>query len=96
MPGFQAVNPLEAKAGCETLALADRYGDRLAFKGGLDVRVLESGDRGLIQREVVRLVEGMKARGAGYIFGSDHSVSTNVAYPDYEYAVQVFREHRHY
>jgi uroporphyrinogen decarboxylase len=94
--GFNAINPMEAKAGCEALAMAERYGDRLAFKGGLDVRVLESSDRDRIRREVVRLVEGMKSRGVGYIFGSDHSVSANVAYRDYEYAVSVYREHRDY
>ena len=31
-------------------------------KGGLDARVLESGDRDLIRREVTRLVEGEKEK----------------------------------
>jgi len=53
---------------------------------------LESGDRDLIRGEVTRIVEGMKSLGAGYIFGSDHSVPADVAYRDYEYAVQVYRE----
>jgi hypothetical protein len=35
----------------------------------------------------------MKARGARYIFSSDHSLSTNVRYQDYRYAVEVYREH---
>ena len=51
--------------------------------------------RALIRREVTRLVGGMKSRGAGLIFGSDHSVSAIVAYRDYEYAVGVYREHMH-
>jgi uroporphyrinogen decarboxylase len=91
--GFDAVNPMEVKAGCDALEMAREYGDRLALKGGLDVRVLESGDRALIRNDVTRLVEGMKALGAGYIFGSDHSVSVNVAYRDYEYGLGVYREH---
>ena len=76
--------------------LSEQYGDRLAFIGGLDARVLESGDRDLIRREVTRLIEGMKARGARYVFASDHSLSTNVRYDDYRYALDVYREHREY
>ena len=94
--GFDALNPMEVKAGCDTLRFAGRHADRLAFVGGLDARVLESGDRGLIRREVTKLVEGMKALGARYVYGSDHSVSTNVAYADFQYAIEVYREHMVY
>ena len=94
--GFDAINPMEAKAGCDALRIAEKYHDRLCFKGGLDARVLEAGERHLIRREVTKIVDGMKRLGAGYIFGSDHSVSVNVAYRDYEYAVEVFREHMWY
>ena len=66
------------------------------FAGGLDVRVLESGDRDLIERETARLIEGMKARGARYVFGSDHSLTTTIRYADYCYAVDVYREHMMY
>ena len=94
--GFDALNPMEVKAGCDVLRFAQKYGDRLAFIGGLDVRVLESGDRDLIRREVTRIVEGMKALGARYVFGSDHSISTNVAYDDFRYAHEVYRDHMMY
>ncbi len=63
--------------------------------GGLDARILESGDRALIRREVARLVEGMKTRGARYVFGCDHSLSTNVRYDDAS-ALDVYREHMNY
>jgi uroporphyrinogen decarboxylase len=91
--GFDALNPMEVKAGCDVLAFADRYADKIAFIGGLDARVLESGDRNVIKREVVRLVKGMKERGGRYVFGSDHSISPNVAYEDFLYAREVYREH---
>ena len=94
--GFDGLNPMEVKAGCDAVAFAKRYGDRLAFFGGLDARVLESGDRPLIKREVARLIDGMKGAGARYVFGSDHSLSTNVAYDDYRYALDVYREHMAY
>ena len=84
------------KAGCDPLILADRYAEKLAFKGGLDARVLESGDRSIIRREVEKLVRGMKSRGARYIFGSDHSVSTRISWADYRFAVDVYRENADY
>jgi len=94
--GFDALNPMEVKAGCDALEFARGYGDRLAFVGGLDARVLESGDRRLIRRKIVRLIEGMKTLGARYVFGSDHSLSTNVRYDDFRYALDVYREHMMY
>jgi len=94
--GFDGLNPMEVKAGCDTLKLAEQYGDQLAFFGGLDARILESGDRDLIREKVVELVEGMKARGARYVFGSDHSLSTNIRYADFQYALEVYREHMMY
>ena len=94
--GFDCLDPMEIKAGNRPLDYAARYGERLAFMGGLDARVLESGDRALIRREVAALIEGMKSRGARYIFHSDHSLSTNVDYDDYRYALDVYREHMNY
>ncbi len=94
--GFDALNPMEAKAGNDALKFAEEYGDRLTLIGGLDARVLETGDRGLIKRKVVELVEGMKTRGASYVYASDHSISTNVDYEDFKYAIGVYRDHMMY
>jgi hypothetical protein len=94
--GFDGLNPMEVKAGNDPLRIASRYADRLVFVGGLDARVLESKDRSLIRREVARLMEGMKERGARFVFASDHSLSTNIDYPDYLYALEVYREHMLY
>jgi uroporphyrinogen decarboxylase len=94
--GFDALHPMEVKAGCNIFEFAETYGDKLAFVGGLDIRVLESGDRDLIRSEVIKLVEGMKSRGARYVFGSDHSISTGVALADLKFAHDVYREHMAY
>jgi uroporphyrinogen decarboxylase len=94
--GFDALNPMEVKAGCDLFRFAEQYGDRLTFIGGLDARVLESGDRDLIRREVTRLIGGMKERNARYVFASDHSLSTNIDYADYLFALEVYREEMTY
>jgi hypothetical protein len=90
--GFDALNPMEAKAGNDLLKFAEQYGDKLAFVGGMDVRILESGDLDAIGREVIRLADGMKQRGGRWLFGTDHSISTNVTYAAYQHALKVFRE----
>ena len=95
--GFDAVNPMERKArDNDPFAFAEKYGDRLAFVGGLDARVFESNDKETIRREVTHYIEGMKARGARLIFASDHSISPNTRYESYLYALQVYREHMMY
>ena len=94
--GFCAIDPMEVKAGNDPLRIARKYRDKLALIGGLDVRILESGDRDYISRQVIRLVEGMKAAEARYIYMSDHSVSSNVDYDDFRFALDVYRDHMYY
>ncbi len=94
--GFDGLNPMEVKAGCDVVRFAQEYGDKLTFIGGLDARVLESGDRDLIRREIIRILDGMRSLGARYIFGSDHSLSTIVRLADFRYAIEVFKEHGAY
>ena len=70
--GFDTLNPMEVKAGNDPLRIAARYKDQLAFIGGARCAgSWKSHDRGLIEREVRRLVDGMKSLGARFIFASD-------------------------
>ena len=94
--GFDGLNPMQVAAGCDVVQFAEQYGDRLAFVGGLDKMIYESGDRALMRREVVGLLGALKERGARYVFGSDHSVSTNVTMADFQFVVDVYREHMWY
>jgi len=92
--GFQGLNPMEVKAGCDLLEFAMKYKDDLVFIGGLDVRILETNDKELIKKEVIRLVEGMKSIGAPYVFGSDHTITPLVQYDSYRYAMDIYQQHR--
>jgi len=94
--GCDGLHPMEVKAGNDALRIADGYKDKLCFIGGLDARILESGDRDLIRKSVTDLVEGMKRRGARYVYASDHSISTNVDYDDFVFSLDVYREHMAY
>ena len=93
---FDALHPMEVKAGNDPLRIAKKLGDKIVFIGGLDARILESGDRSLIQKAVTNLIDGMKGYGARYVFGSDHSLSTNVQMSSFEYAIDVYQDNMMY
>lgn len=91
---IDAYNPLEAKAGMDCLELRRQYGHRIGFCGNSDVRVWESGDPRAIRREVLRKLNAGK--GGGYIFQSDHSVSSAVSGRTYDSIVKLVREFGNY
>ena len=97
--GWDCLQPMEAKAGCNVLEFADQmadHGRRIGFMGNIDVTVLNTGDRDKIRAEVERKTKGMAERRAAYCFHSDHSIPPDVSYADYQFALEVFREHWSY
>jgi hypothetical protein len=94
--GFQLLNPMEAKAGCDLEAFVKQYKHQFVFMGGMNEMLLETGDLPLIRRETKKILDMMKAEGARYIFGTDHSVSSNVTLASFQAAVDVFHEHKFY
>ena len=92
--GIDAYNPLEVKAGMDVVDLRRRYGHRIGFCGNGDIRLWEGGDREAIRRDVLRKLNA--AKGGGLIFQSDHSVSSGVAGPTYDFIVKLVREHGQY
>ena len=90
--GFDGLHPMEVKAGNDSLRIAENYAEKLVFVGGLDARVFESHDRAYIRKEITTMMNGLKERGARYVFGSDHSLSTVIDYADFQYALEVYRE----
>jgi uroporphyrinogen decarboxylase len=91
--GIDCLQPMEAKAGCDVVALARQYGDKIAFMGNLDVRIFEAGDPYAIEAEVAGKMDALKALGAAYFFHTDHSVSPNVSLDAYRHAIDVYRAH---
>lgn len=92
--GVDAYNPLEVKAGMDVVELRRQCGHRIGFCGNSDIQVWETGDREAIRREVLRKLNA--AKGGGYIFQSDHSVSSAVSGHTYDYIVNLVREHGNY
>lgn len=87
--GIDGLNPLEAKAGLDVVELRKQYGHRLAFCGNSDITIWETNDLDLVKREVLRKLNA--AKGGGYVFMSDHSVTAAVAGRTYDYIVKLVR-----
>ena len=88
--GLDGYNPVEAKADLDVAELKKSYGGRLAFAGNIDVRILERGDVEEIRNEVRYKLQA--AVGGGWIFQSDHSVSSDVAPESYALALKTVRQ----
>ena len=93
--GFTCLQPLEVKAGMDLLELKQRYGDRLAFMGGIDVRAMADPDPKVIEREVSTKLPVAK-QGGGYIYHSDHSVPSNVSFQQYCHTIELVRQYGSY
>ena len=92
--GIDAMNPLEAKADLDSVQLRRKYGQRLGICGNSNIKIWEAGDRELIQKEILRKLNA--AKGGGYIFQSDHSVSSNVSGHTYDYIINLVRQFGQY
>lgn len=88
--GIDAYNPLEAKANMDAVELRRQYGHRIAFCGNSNMQIWETEDQELIRKEVLRKLNA--AKGGGFFFQSDHSVSSHVSGHIYDYIVKLVRE----
>jgi uroporphyrinogen-III decarboxylase len=92
--GIDACNPLEAKADMDVIELRKKFGHKIAFFGNSNIQIWETGDRELIRRELLRKLNA--AKGGGYIFASDHSVTSAISGHTYDYIVRLMREYGQY
>ncbi len=82
---LDALNPLEVKAGMKPIELKEKYGDKLAFHGGIDA--LAWNDKERMIQTVRNIVPVMKENG-GYIFSSDHSIPNTVSLETFKAVIE--------
>lgn len=88
--GVNCMYPCEPQAGMDIVALRNKYGRRVAFKGGIDKFALRGTKRD-IQRELeYKLCAALK--GGGMVFGIDHRIPNGVPIENYRYYVELGRE----
>lgn len=82
---LDALNPLEVKAGMKPLELKEKYGDKLAFHGGINAVLWE--DKDAVIEAIRSTVPAMKENG-GYVFASDHSIPNSVSLESFRTIIQ--------
>lgn len=87
--GVNCMYPIEPKAGMDMRALREKYGNKLAFKGGIDKFALR-GTKEDIDRELnYKLASPLL--GGGTVFGLDHRIPDGVPIENYRYYVKEAR-----
>jgi len=92
--GVDAYNPLEVKANMDAMKLKRKYGNKIGYCGNSNIQVWETGEKELIRKEVLRKLN--TGKGGGFIFQSDHSVTSAVSGKTYDYIVKLVREYGEY
>lgn len=90
--GLDCIQPLEAKAGMDIIALKAKFGDRIALMGGMDVQSMAGCEPAKMEEEIKNRLEAVKKNG-GYIYHSDHSVPANVPFRQYCKIMELVKKH---
>jgi len=88
--GLNSVHPMEPAAGMDVVELREKYGVRLAMRGGLDKHVLREG-REAIRKELEYKMQPLMREG-GIAFGLDHRIPNGTPLENYRYYVDLGRE----
>jgi len=86
--GYDALNPLEVKAGMDLIQMKKDFGEQLCLVGGIDILAMSHPDPSVIEEEIRTKVTTAK-KGGGYIFHSDHSIPDSVSFEQYRRVVDL-------
>jgi len=90
--GFDAVQPLEARAGNDVRKYKSMFGRKICLFGNISADILARGNEEDIEEEVRSKV--LKAKeGGGYIYNSDHSIPPTVSLKDFRFAIECAKKY---
>ena len=87
--GLDALNPLEVKAGMDTLEIKKKYGKDLVLHGGINAVLWNDVDA--ITAEIEEKVPVLKESG-GYVFSTDDSIPNNVGLESFRKVISRVKE----
>ncbi|MGQ9559142.1 MAG: hypothetical protein ACUVWA_01390 [Candidatus Oleimicrobiaceae bacterium] len=79
----------------DLIELKGLYGERLAFMGGIDVRLMVGEDLAPLEEEIRSKFAVAMSDGA-YIYHSDHSVPDSVSFANYCRVMELVRKYGRY
>jgi len=87
--GFDALHPMEVKAGMNPEEVKAKYGDKLVLHGGFNAMLWS--DKETILAEIRRLLPILMKDGA-YIFASDHSIPKHVSFDTMKAVIELVKD----
>ncbi len=88
--GVNIIYPCEPAAGMDVVKLRQKYGTRLAFKGGIDKHVLRRSKEDILKELEYKLQPLMQQ--GGIVFGLDHRIPNGTPLENYRFYVDTARE----
>jgi uroporphyrinogen decarboxylase len=89
--GISILNPIEPRANMDVLELKQRYGDKLAFIGGLcNSVILPTGSEDEVRQHVERVL--FAGENGGLVIGS-HSISNELTLDRYHLVMEILHQH---
>ena len=85
--GIDCLQVIEIKAGMSLERIYEKFGDKIALMGGIDVRCLYSNDKAIVDEELNKKIPIVK-KGFGYVLHSDHSIPKTVDYDIFKYYIE--------
>jgi len=85
--GFDAIQPLEVRAGNDIRIYKNMYGDKICLFGNISADILAKGDKDAIEEEI-RSKISMGKKNGGYIYHIDHSVPPTISFSSYVFALE--------
>ncbi len=80
--GMNACDPIEVAAGNDIIDFRKNFGNRMAFRGGVDKRSIAKGGTA-IEDEIKRIVPVIQT--GGFVPSCDHGVPADVSWPNFIY-----------
>jgi uroporphyrinogen decarboxylase len=87
--GINVCDPIEVAAGNDIVAMRERFGTAMAFRGGVDKRAIARGGA-VLRREMDRVCSILD--GGGFIPGCDHGVPHDVSLENWVEYVRLLAE----
>lgn len=78
--GINVCDPVEVAAGNDINAFRKEFGQKMAFRGGVDKRAIAKGGQTIVD-EIGRILPVIKS--GGYMPSCDHGVPADVSWPNY-------------
>ena len=88
--GVNIFYPMEPASGMDIVKMRNKYGKKIAYKGGIDKHVLRT-TKEAIEKELAYKLQPMMQEG-GIVFGNDHRIPNGVSLENYKFYVDTARE----